>query len=114
MPPQLLKRAADLRPYEIQDLLPSDTRFKILLFTGDTSEAARQNTLQRLAHDLERLLHNYAAQGKIQELFDIVIISSATEAKVRYTDVPLFFRPHWSKYVSFQRGLLTWVSNDRS
>lgn len=106
MPPQILKRAADLRPYELQDLLPSDMRFKILIFTGNTSDVPRQSTLQSLAHDMEKLLCKYADQGKIHDLFEIIIISSATETKVRYTDVPQFFRPHWSKCVSCSLSFL--------
>ena len=36
--PQVLLRAADRRPYEIQDLLPSDARFKVLVFVGDNAD----------------------------------------------------------------------------
>ncbi|KAJ6553668.1 FAD binding domain-containing protein [Mycena sp. CBHHK59/15] len=35
MPPQMLICAADSRPVELQDLLPSDTLFKLLDFTGN-------------------------------------------------------------------------------
>lgn len=98
MPPQIVVRAADFRPYELQDLLPSDTRFKLLLFTGDISNTAQQIKLQRLADETEKLLQRYTP-GMIYDIFDVISISSATKEKVIYTDVPLFFRPHWSKCV---------------
>jgi len=42
MLPQILVRETDVRPYEFQDLLPADTRFKILVFSGDTTDAAQR------------------------------------------------------------------------
>ncbi len=42
MPPQIILRAADARPYELQDLLPSDTRFKVIVFSGDVNAPGAQ------------------------------------------------------------------------
>ena len=36
MLPHVFVRAADARPFEIQDLLPADTHFKLLVFAGHT------------------------------------------------------------------------------
>ena len=41
MPPQIIIRAADARPFELQDLLPADTRFKVLIFAGDFADAVK-------------------------------------------------------------------------
>ena len=51
--PDISVCAVDRRPIEIQDLLPSDTRFKILVFTGDTSEPEQLLKVVNLAEDLE-------------------------------------------------------------
>lgn len=95
MPPQLLIRAADSRPVELQDLLPSDTRFKLLVFTGDSSGAAQQSKLERAAEEIQPWVNKYGSA------IDIVSISSAKKANVRYNELPLVFRSHWSKYVRF-------------
>lgn len=48
MPPQVIVRAADARAYELQDLLPSDARFKILVFAGDTANPAQRAKVEKL------------------------------------------------------------------
>lgn len=96
MRPAILIRAADSRPYELQDLIPSDTRFKALVFTGDTTDPHQLVKLNKLAEQLvapDAFLNHFANK----EIFDIISISSANKANVRYTDIPVFLRPHWSK-----------------
>jgi len=51
--PDISLCAVDRRPIEIQDLLPSNTRLKILVFTGDTSEPEQLLKVVNLAEDLE-------------------------------------------------------------
>ncbi|KAF9466163.1 FAD binding domain-containing protein [Collybia nuda] len=100
MPPQILIRAADARPFELQDLLPSDTRFKVLIFAGDTSQATQRAKVDNLAVDMSashRFLKTYSPSGDIFAAFDILSISSATKSEVRYNELPKLFRSHWSK-----------------
>ncbi|KAF7969243.1 hypothetical protein HWV62_27888 [Athelia sp. TMB] len=100
MPPQVLLRAADGRPIELQDLLPSDTRFKILVFAGDTTESSQRAKLERLAEELgnpKSFLSLFSYSGKWESTFDIITISSGKIEDVEYTDVPELFRSHWSK-----------------
>ncbi|KAF5351297.1 hypothetical protein D9758_008005 [Tetrapyrgos nigripes] len=100
VPPQYLLRAADSRPFEIQDLLPSDTRFKILVFTGNTSEPSQLAKLQTLAEELQApdsFLTKFSPGGKPETLFDIISISSAKKESVVYNALPQLFRSHWSK-----------------
>ncbi|KAJ7580156.1 FAD binding domain-containing protein [Mycena floridula] len=93
MPPQILIRAADFRPFNIHDLLPSDFRFKVLVFTGDTTQVAQLVKVNQVATDME---HGFLKQFPL-DAFDIISISSAKKANVRYTDLPAIFRSHWSK-----------------
>jgi len=51
--PDISLCAVDRRPIEIQDLLPSDMRFKILVFTGNTSEPEQLLKVVNLTEDLE-------------------------------------------------------------
>jgi phenol 2-monooxygenase (NADPH) len=98
--PQYILRAADGRPFQIQDLLPSDTRFKLLVFTGNTSEPSQLTKLQTLAEELqapESFLIKFSPEGKVETKFDIISISSAKKESVVYNALPQLFRSHWSK-----------------
>lgn len=94
--PQLFMRAADSRPVEIQDMCPSDGRFKVLIFTGDSSQAATIQRVQAAAQKIESLLSKLSEEN-IFRAFDIISISTATKAVVRYNELPLLLRSHWSK-----------------
>ena len=101
MPPQIFIRAADMCPIEIQDLLPSDVRFKVLLFAGNLTET-RVAELKMLAEELSKsssFLHKYSPDGNFSTVFDIITITAGKKDDVNYNYllVPAFFRPHWSK-----------------
>lgn len=101
MLPQLFVRAADARPVEIQDMLPADTRFKLLFFVGLlTSEQLTK--VRRLAEELELPTsflqkYNFPAQGKAQSTFDIISIAAGHKDDVNFLDIPSTLRTHWSK-----------------
>ncbi|KIK79749.1 hypothetical protein PAXRUDRAFT_36365 [Paxillus rubicundulus Ve08.2h10] len=99
MLPQIFIRAADMRPVEIQDMLPADTRFKLLLFVGHLTET-RISQLNLLAKDLSKptaLFQKYSPHGNIPSLFDIVAVTAGKKDDINYLNVPALFRPHWSK-----------------
>ncbi|KAF8333838.1 FAD binding domain-containing protein [Amanita rubescens] len=101
VPPQILVRAADGRPYELQDLLPSDTRFKVLVFAGDTLSADQLSRLNVLASELlgeDGILRRYVPRDQdLSSAFDVLTVSTATLKTVRVGDLPELLRPHWSK-----------------
>ncbi|KAF9233477.1 FAD binding domain-containing protein [Melanogaster broomeanus] len=99
MLPQVFVRAADMRPIEIQDMLPADTRFKVLLFVGHLADR-RITELNLLAEELSKcstFLHKYGADGTISSVFDIITITSGMKEDIEYLNVPKLFRPHWSR-----------------
>ncbi|KAI0364365.1 hypothetical protein BV20DRAFT_956369 [Pilatotrama ljubarskyi] len=99
MVPHVFIRAADARPYEIQDLLPSDTRFKILVFVGNVVDTAQAERVKALAEEIGSpgsFYHRFG-RGDPAKVFDILSISSAKKEDVNYTDLPRLFRQHWSK-----------------
>ena len=100
MPPHVFIRAADARPFEIQDLLPADTRFKVPVFAGDTSDEKQLARVRRLADDIADGFYRRFGGAEPAKTFDVLSICSATKDKVNYTDLPPLFRTHWSKYVS--------------
>ena len=88
MLPQVFIRAASGRPVEIQDLLPADTRFKILVFAGNISVKKDKDKLQALADSLnmsENFLRRHG-RGDVGswEVFDVLCFSSAKQEQVDY------------------------------
>ena len=80
-------RAADGRPYELQDLLPSDTRFKVLVFAGNTVEPAQMERVRALATQMARpegFLERFG-RGEPRKVFDVLSISSAKKQDTNYT-----------------------------
>ncbi|KAG6381746.1 putative phenol hydroxylase [Boletus reticuloceps] len=99
MLPQIFVRAADIRPMELQDLLPSDVRFKVLLFPGYLTKA-RVGELGLLAEELSKpssFLKKYSHDGNVSTVFDIITIAAGSKEDINYLHVPQFFRPHWTK-----------------
>lgn len=99
--PHVFVRAADGRPYEIQDLLPFDTRFKILVFAGDTSNESQNDRVKALAEQFssaDGFYHRYGGKNP-SKIFEILAISPLPKDSIAYTDIPEVFRSHWSKCV---------------
>ncbi|KAH9945760.1 FAD binding domain-containing protein [Amylocystis lapponica] len=99
MLPHEFIRAADARPIELHDMLPSDTRFKILVFAGNTADKLQLKRLSALAVELgkpDAFLRRFS-RGALDTVFDILCISSANKEEASHLDIPELFRPHWSK-----------------
>ncbi|KAL7280442.1 hypothetical protein ACG7TL_005372 [Trametes sanguinea] len=95
--PQTFVCAADGRPVEIQDMLPADSRFKILVFGGDIAVTGDLNAFKEAliamnlsASFIERFGHDGA-------VFDVLCFSSGKQQDVGYADFPMFYRSHWTK-----------------
>ncbi|KAI6107750.1 FAD binding domain-containing protein, partial [Pisolithus croceorrhizus] len=101
MLPQVFVRAADARPVEIHDLLPADTRFKILIFLGSMAEESRLAEINALADELSSptgFLRKYSVESQTPSpMSDLTTIVVGNKEKFNYLNVPLVFRPHWSK-----------------
>ncbi|KAI0738676.1 FAD binding domain-containing protein [Daedaleopsis nitida] len=101
MIPQLFVRAADMCSIELQDLLPADTRFKILVFAGDVSIDSELAQLQKIAEELERpesFLRRFGrGDNGSWKVFDVLCFSSAKQHDVDLFRFPALFRHHWAK-----------------
>jgi len=118
MPPQIILRAADARPFELQDLLPSDTRFKVIVFSGDVNAPGAQKdkllyfasaacgedgVLSRLG--ARRLLgeSTQGAAGTVTSgkswttVFEVLTVVVGKKETVNFTSVPAEMVSHWSK-----------------
>jgi len=99
MLPQIFVRAADIRPIDIQDMLPADVRFKVLFFVGNLTET-RASELKLLAEESNKpssVFRKYSLDGNISTVFDIITITAGTKDDTNYLSVPAFFRSHWTK-----------------
>ncbi|KAF9046226.1 FAD binding domain-containing protein [Panaeolus papilionaceus] len=88
---------ADVHPVEIQDLLPSDGRFKILIFSGDTTKREVVHKMDHLSAVLKKSLADLVGEDKIPNVFCTLVISSAPTYSSTLNDLPQFLRPHWSR-----------------
>ena len=88
MVPHVFVRAGDSHPFNTQDLLPADTRFKILLFGGDISRSEDAARLQKLADALEKPGSFVKRYGRGEDgkwaVFDVLTFSSGKEERIRH------------------------------
>lgn len=84
--PHVFVRAADARPYNIQDVLPSDTRWKVLIFAGNTADPTQASRVRALAEELEKPEGFLKRFGRDEHatVFDVLSISSAKKQDVNY------------------------------
>ena len=111
VPPQMVVCPASGGPHELQDLLPSDTRFKVLVFAGDTTSAEQLSRVNVLADALlgeDGILSRYAPRDLgLASIFDVLTLSSAPLKQTIVSDLPKFLRSHWSKYAMFCHPIVT-------
>ncbi|EIW83429.1 hypothetical protein CONPUDRAFT_164380 [Coniophora puteana RWD-64-598 SS2] len=104
MLPQVFIRASDFCPYDIQDYLLSDARFKVLVFAGNINDKAQLAKVHKLAEELEKptsFLRKYLKDGQnVESKFGVVTITAKTEGLVNSLGLPALFRPHWTKVLT--------------
>lgn len=86
-----------MRPFELHDLLPSDLRFKILVFAGDTTDPEQRKRVQKVADAMTAADGFLGKTGKAKKVVDIMAVSSGDKDRVNYNELPAVFRSHWSK-----------------
>ncbi|PIL30414.1 hypothetical protein GSI_07601 [Ganoderma sinense ZZ0214-1] len=99
--PHVFIRVASAEPVHVHDMLPADTRFKILVFAGDLSDGDDRTRLQTLGEELKKAENFLGRYGRGDvgkwEVFDVVCFTSAKKDTINLFHIPEFFRPHWSK-----------------
>jgi phenol 2-monooxygenase len=98
VPPYKFMRAADAWPFELQDLLPSDFLFKLLVFTGEFSDPLQQARVESMVVDMQKpdsFLNRYATPENSR--FDIITISKGRKETFNLFLLPTLLRSHWSK-----------------
>ncbi|EFI27336.1 FAD binding domain-containing protein [Coprinopsis cinerea okayama7 len=97
-PPRPVVRAADSRPMDIQDLLHSDGRFKVLVFLEGEKEATI--ALEALSIELEHVTRMSPANNLFAVTEVLTFIAGTGDSPrdvLNWTSWPLMLRSHWSK-----------------
>ncbi|KDQ12675.1 hypothetical protein BOTBODRAFT_34126 [Botryobasidium botryosum FD-172 SS1] len=101
IPPGIIVQVANFRPYELHDLLPSDTRFKILILPGDASKPKQKAKLDAVAAEIdhpEGFLKRFTPAGAPDDtMFDIITISHTPCVAANTLVIPPRLQSHWSK-----------------
>ena len=87
--PHILVRAADAREVNIQDLAPSNARFKLFVFPGDHAHAHKVAAHLNLPECFLNKVH--------RDAFEIITVLQGSKNTVNYMELPPVLRPHWSK-----------------
>ncbi|KAI0693736.1 FAD binding domain-containing protein [Cytidiella melzeri] len=95
LPPKTVLRAVNSTPIEIQDMCPSDARFKIIIFTGDISHASQLDLVRKFADEILREGGWLKKFGS--DVYDIMSVIKGDKENVQYMDVPAVLRPHHYK-----------------
>ncbi|EJU03726.1 hypothetical protein DACRYDRAFT_115073 [Dacryopinax primogenitus] len=100
VPPQVILRVADCRPFEIQDLLKSDAKWKLLFFVGDCKlekQIALVNAVGEHLQSPSSFLKRYTPKEAAADAVFLILWIARTQKEVAdYTDVPKGLRSHWS------------------
>ena len=88
--PHILVRAADAREVNIQDLVPSNGRFKLFVFPGEQHAHAKT-----VATYLDRPECFFNKNHR--DAFEIITVLQGSKNTINYLDLPPVLRPHWTK-----------------
>jgi phenol 2-monooxygenase (NADPH) len=102
-PPELILVAYDDKLTQIHDILPSDARFKVLVFTGDLYQGNRKEVVKTVADKFVegklRTERSYVGPNYIEStrMVDTYTIVKGRKGDVKYWDVPDSLYTHWTQ-----------------
>ncbi|KDQ19531.1 hypothetical protein BOTBODRAFT_28107 [Botryobasidium botryosum FD-172 SS1] len=101
LPPAMILRMANFCPVELHDLLPSDTRFKVLILPGDISDPKQKAKLDAIAARLDQpqgFLKRFTPPNAPEDaVFDIITISRTEKTVASTQMIPPRLLSHWEK-----------------
>lgn len=87
---------ADARPWHLQELLPSNGRWRVIVFAGNVNNSEQRGKLEGLAQDFGNqnafLRASTPASAKHDEVFELLLIHNAPRTSVTIFDFPEVFR----------------------
>jgi len=95
LPSRRLLRLADHRPFDLQDALPSNLHFKVVVFVGDFRTEGDVHRIEKASKQLRRTL-----DGLPHEYVDIIVVAKSVNDATVFSDFPADLRPLWTRCVS--------------
>ncbi|TQV92542.1 FAD binding domain-containing protein [Cordyceps javanica] len=87
---------ADARPWHLQELLPSNGRWRVLVFPGNVQDQKQADRLTSVANNFDSrdsfVARFTAADGPIDAVFELLVVHKAPRSAVTIFDFPPVFR----------------------
>ena len=97
MPSTKVLNQSDARPWHMQELLPSNGRWRVVIFTGDISDPAQKHKLDHLGRaidDVGSFLRRFTSAGARDDaVFELLAVHATPRTKTTIFDFPEVFRP---------------------
>ncbi|KAH8807816.1 FAD binding domain protein [Xylogone sp. PMI_703] len=98
MPSFQVLNQSDARPWQFQELLKSNGRWRVVVFAGDISKPEQFSRINKLGAALaepKSFLHRFTpVVKKIDTVIEVLTIHSAPRVKVELLDLPEIFHPY--------------------
>lgn len=89
---------SDARPWHLQELLPANGRWRVLVFPGDVTKKDQQAKLAHIADVFggsKSFIKRYTPKGaRYDAAFEVLAIHNAKRTEVTIFDFPEVFRPY--------------------
>lgn len=97
MPSVKVLNQSDARPWHLQERLPSNGTWRVMVFAGDVGDAGQKARMLRLADGLAAptsFLRRYTpAAARYDSVFEVLTVHAAPRASVTIFDFPEVLRP---------------------
>jgi hypothetical protein len=100
LPLETMIRVADCRPFDLQDILDADAKWRLLFFVGDPRAPGQEDMIQSLARYYAQFTRDFRRLGfkKTKSICEIVTIGAFTgEDKFTY-ELPDPVKADWTRY----------------
>lgn len=98
MPSVKVLNQSDARPWHFQELLPSNGRWRVVVFPGDISQSAQKLKLEKVGAvfaDKKSFLSSFTPpKARYDEVFEVLAVHSAPRTQTTIFDFPEVFRQY--------------------
>lgn len=100
-PHQIILRTADCRPYSTHDLIKSDFKYKLLVFTGNATDPEQYKVIEKFSKDMSKWLD----ESKLRAMVQVYTIMHSKKENSEYTTIPAALRSAWDTVFMDDEGL---------
>jgi phenol 2-monooxygenase len=97
---QIVIRHADARPFHLHDQMPTDLRFRVLIFAGDCLLSSQLEKIEEATAALEALAKRYTPSNTAyDDVIDFITVSSNPHAAYEKESLPIFlYQNKWKVF----------------